>query len=165
MQQAQQGYYGKTAQGIEASEHLQFWIGFSTACGPFYQFILMKNATELWESAIYAREYVVISGNSLSDLCTKKSFSFSPIESIIEGKRNCGVFIDKSRCEIDRQATVQTTGTPFYYKIPFDITFNGVLDFNYLNTKFNSFLVFKRNYATLHIQLFIQDFLQDLKVV
>ncbi|KAA6383390.1 MAG: hypothetical protein EZS28_021085 [Streblomastix strix] len=32
MSQAEQGYFGKTAQGIESSEHLQFWIGFSTAC-------------------------------------------------------------------------------------------------------------------------------------
>ncbi|KAA6388064.1 MAG: hypothetical protein EZS28_016408 [Streblomastix strix] len=47
MSQAQQGYFGKKAQGIESSEHLQFWIGFSTACGPFYQFQLMKDATAL----------------------------------------------------------------------------------------------------------------------
>ncbi|KAA6355662.1 MAG: hypothetical protein EZS28_048811, partial [Streblomastix strix] len=165
MSQAQQGYFGKKAQGIELSEHLQFWIGFSTACGPFYQFQLMKDATALWGSAIYAREQAVISGNSLSDLCTKNSVSVSPLESIIEGKRHCGVFIDIPLCEIDREATIEDLGTPFYYKIPFDITFSGVLDLNQLNPIFNSFPVLTRNYATLHLQLWIQDFLQDLKVV
>ncbi|KAA6388550.1 MAG: hypothetical protein EZS28_015923 [Streblomastix strix] len=165
MSQTEQGYFGKSAQGIESSEHLQFWIGFSTACGPFYQFQLMKDATALWRSAIYAREQAVIRGNSLSDLCTKNSVSVSPPESIIEGKRHCGVFIDIPLCEIDRQATIADLRTPFYYKIPFDITFSGVIDLNQLNPIFNSFPVLKRNYATLHIQLFIQDFLQDLKVV
>ncbi|KAA6382433.1 MAG: hypothetical protein EZS28_022042 [Streblomastix strix] len=165
MTQASQGYFGKTADGIEQSEHLQFWIGFSTACGPFYQFQLLKDATALWGSAIYAREQAVISGNSLSDLCTKNSVSVSPLESIIEGKRHCGVFIDIPLCEIDRQATVATVGTPFYYRIPNDITFSGVLDLNQLNPIFNSFPVLTRNYGTLHLQLWIQDFLQDLKVV
>ncbi|KAA6380495.1 MAG: hypothetical protein EZS28_023976, partial [Streblomastix strix] len=138
MSKAEQGYFGKTAQGIESSEHLQFWIGFSTACGPFYQFQLMKDATALWGSAIYARDQAVISGNSLSDLFTKNSVSVSPLESIIEGKRHCGVFIDIPLCEIDRQATIEDLGTPFYYKIPFDITFSGVLDLNQLNPIFNS---------------------------
>ncbi|KAA6380677.1 MAG: hypothetical protein EZS28_023797 [Streblomastix strix] len=165
MSQASQGYYGKTAGGIEESEHLQFWLGFSTACGRFYQFQLLKDATALWGSAIYAREQAVISGNSLSDLCTKNSVSVSPLESIIEGKRHCGVFIDIPLCEIDRQAIAATVGTPFYYRIPFDITFSGVLDLNQLNPIFNSFPVLTRNYATLHLQLWIQDFLQDLKVV
>ncbi|KAA6395375.1 MAG: hypothetical protein EZS28_009100 [Streblomastix strix] len=126
MSQAEQGYFGKSAQEIESSEHLQFWIGFSTACGPFYQFQLMKDAIALWGSAIYAKEQAVISGNSLSDLCTKNSVSVSPLESIIEGKRHCGVFIDIPLCEIDRQATIEDLGTPFYYKIPFDITFSGI---------------------------------------
>ncbi|KAA6358317.1 MAG: hypothetical protein EZS28_046156, partial [Streblomastix strix] len=119
------------ADGIEQSEHLQFWIGFSTACGPFYQFQLLKDATALWGSAIYAREQAVISGNSLSDL----------------------------------QATIEDLGTSLYYKIPQDISFSGVLDLNQLNLIFNSFPVLTRNYATLHLQLWIQDFLQDLKVV
>ncbi|KAA6387057.1 MAG: hypothetical protein EZS28_017415 [Streblomastix strix] len=44
---AAQGYFGKTAQGVESSEHLQFWIEFSTAYGLFDQFTLMKNATAL----------------------------------------------------------------------------------------------------------------------
>ncbi|KAA6375212.1 MAG: hypothetical protein EZS28_029261 [Streblomastix strix] len=134
--QAEQGYFGKTAQGIESSEYLQFWIGFTTAYGSFYQFQLIKDATALWGSAIYEREQTVISGNSLSDLCTRNSVSVSPLESIIEGKRHCGVFIDIPLCEIDRQATATT---PFYYRIPFDITFSGVLDLNQLNPIFNSF--------------------------
>ncbi|KAA6381791.1 MAG: hypothetical protein EZS28_022682 [Streblomastix strix] len=116
-----QGYFGKTAQGIESSKHLQFCIGFSTACGPFYQFQLLKDATALWGSAIYAREQAVIIGNSLSDLCIKNSVSVSPLESIIEGKRHCGVFIDIPLCEIDRQTAA---GTPFYYRNPNDITFS-----------------------------------------
>ncbi|KAA6319194.1 MAG: hypothetical protein EZS28_054851, partial [Streblomastix strix] len=135
------------------------------ACGPFYQFQLLKDATALWGSAIYAREQAVISGNSLSDLCTKNSVSVSRLESIIEGKRHCGVFIDIPLCEIDRQSIAATVGTPFFYRIPFDITFSGVLDLNQLNPIFNSFPVLTRNYATLHLQLWIQDFLQDLKVV
>ncbi|KAA6401052.1 MAG: hypothetical protein EZS28_003420 [Streblomastix strix] len=101
MSQAEQGYFGKSAQGIESSKHLQFWIDFSTSCGQFYQIQLKKDATTLWGSAIYAREQAVISGNSLSDLCTKNSVSVSPLESIIEGKRHCGVFIDFPLCEID----------------------------------------------------------------
>ncbi|KAA6389768.1 MAG: hypothetical protein EZS28_014701, partial [Streblomastix strix] len=165
MSQTAQGYFGKSAQGIESSEHLQFWIGFSTACGQFYQFQLLKDATALWGSAIYAREQAVISGNSLSDLCTKNSVSVSPLESIIEGKRHCGIFIDIPLCEIDRQATAATVGTPFYYRILNDITFSGVLDLNQLNSIFNSFPVLTLNYGTLHLQLWIQDFLQDLKVV
>ncbi|KAA6388336.1 MAG: hypothetical protein EZS28_016140 [Streblomastix strix] len=54
MSQSQQGYYGKSIQRMEESKHFQFWIGFSTACGPFYQYQLMKDATALWGSAIYA---------------------------------------------------------------------------------------------------------------
>ncbi|KAA6369725.1 MAG: hypothetical protein EZS28_034749 [Streblomastix strix] len=165
MSQASQGYFGKKNDGIEQSEHLQFWIGFSTACGPFYQFQLLKDATALWGSAIYAREQAVISGNSLSDLCTKNSVSVSPLESIIEGKRHCRIFIDIPLREIDRQAIAASVGTPFYYRIPNDITFSGVLDLNQLNPIFNSFPVLTRNYGTLHLQLWIQDFLQYLKVV
>ncbi|KAA6397210.1 MAG: hypothetical protein EZS28_007264 [Streblomastix strix] len=160
--QLHKGYFGRTAKRIESSEYLQFWIGFSTAYGRFYQFQLMKDATALWGSAIYAREQAVISGNSLSDLCTKNSINVSPLESIIEGKHHYGVFIDIPLCEIDRQATA---ATPFYYRIPFDITFSGVLDLYQLNPIFNSFPVLTRNYATLHLQLCIQDLLQDLKVV
>ncbi|KAA6308408.1 MAG: hypothetical protein EZS28_056696, partial [Streblomastix strix] len=40
---------------------------------------------------------------------------------------------------------------------------SGVMDLNQLNPIFNSFPVLTRNYAQLHIQLWMQDFLQDLK--
>ncbi|KAA6390630.1 MAG: hypothetical protein EZS28_013843 [Streblomastix strix] len=163
--QTAQGYFDKTAQRVESSEHQQFWIGFTTACGPFYQFQLLKDATTQWGSAIYAREQAVISGNSLSDLRTKNSIKISPLEGIIEGKRQCGVFINIPLCEVDTQEAAATVGTPFYYRIPNDITFSGVLDLNQLNPIFNLFLVLTRNQATLHLQLQIQDFLQDLKVV
>ncbi|KAA6391447.1 MAG: hypothetical protein EZS28_013026 [Streblomastix strix] len=165
MSQAEQGYFGKSALGLESSEHLQFWIRFSTASGPFYQFQLMKDATALWGFAIYAREQAVISGNSLSDLCTKNSVSVSPLESIIEGKRHFGVFIDIPLCEIDGKATADATGTLFYYKIPNDITICEVFDLNQLNSVFNSIPVITHNYAILYLLLWIQDFLQDLKVV
>ncbi|KAA6401351.1 MAG: hypothetical protein EZS28_003125 [Streblomastix strix] len=89
MSQAYQEYYGKTVQGIELSEHLQFWIGFSTACGTFYQFQLLKDAIALQGSAIYAREQAAISSNSLSDLYIKNSVSVLLLESIIEGIRYC----------------------------------------------------------------------------
>ncbi|KAA6364228.1 MAG: hypothetical protein EZS28_040246 [Streblomastix strix] len=86
MSQATQKYYSKTVEGIEMSDHLQFWVGFSTACGPFYQFELVKDATALQRSVIYVREQVIISGNSLSDLCSKNTVCVTPLESIIEGK-------------------------------------------------------------------------------
>ncbi|KAA6358245.1 MAG: hypothetical protein EZS28_046228 [Streblomastix strix] len=165
MSQAELVYFGKTAQGIESSEHLQFWIAFSTACGPFYKFQLMKDATALWKLAIYAIEQAVINGNPLSDLRTKNSVNESPLESIIEGKRHCGVFFDIPLCEINRQANIEDLGTPFYNKILFDITFSGVHDPNQLNTIFNSFPVLNHNYVTLLLQLWIQDFIQDLKFV
>jgi hypothetical protein len=43
----------------------------------------------------------VISGNSLSDLCTTNSVSVSPLESIVDGKRHCGVFIEIPLTDID----------------------------------------------------------------
>ncbi|KAA6312150.1 MAG: hypothetical protein EZS28_055977 [Streblomastix strix] len=84
----------------------------------------MKDITALWGSAIHAREQAVIRENCLSDLCTKNSVTVSPLESIIEGKRHCGVFIEGPLGEIDKQATDATVGTPFNYKIPEDITFS-----------------------------------------
>ncbi|KAA6389025.1 MAG: hypothetical protein EZS28_015449 [Streblomastix strix] len=161
MIQANQKYYGKSADGDEISERLRFWLGFSTACGPFHQFQLMRDATALWGTSIYAREQAAISSNSLSDLCTRNSVSASPLESIINDKRHCGIFIDISLSDIDLQAAT----TPWYFRIPFDITFSGVLDLNQLNQIFNSFPVLTRNYASLFLQLWIQDYLQDLKVV
>ncbi|KAA6399369.1 MAG: hypothetical protein EZS28_005106 [Streblomastix strix] len=159
--QANQKFYGKTVEGDEKSERLRFWLGFSTACIPFHQFQLMRDATALWNTFIYAREQAAISSNSLSDLCTSNSVSVSPLESIINGKRHCGIFIDIPLSDIDEQSGT----TPWYFKIPFDITFSGVLDLNQLNPIFNSFPVLSRNYASLFLQLWIQDYLQDLKVV
>ncbi|KAA6359624.1 MAG: hypothetical protein EZS28_044849 [Streblomastix strix] len=161
MTQANQKYYGKTADGSEKSETLRFWLRFSTACGPFHQFQLMRDATALWGTSIYAREQAAISSNSLSDLCTSNSVSVSPLESIINGKRHCGIFIEIPLSDIDGA----TATTPWYFKIPFDITFSGVLDLNQLNPIFNSFPVLTRNFASLFLQLWIQDYLQDLKVV
>ncbi|KAA6356863.1 MAG: hypothetical protein EZS28_047609, partial [Streblomastix strix] len=162
MRQGNQKYYGKAAEGPENSEHLKFWLGFSTACGPFNQFAILRDAQNLWNTAIYAREQAVICSNSLTDLCTNNSVSVSPLESIIAGKRHCGVFIDIPLCDIDRAAAADT---PYFYLIPHDITFSGVLDLNQLNPIFNSFPVLTRNYASLYLQLWVQDFLQDLKIV
>ncbi|KAA6394027.1 MAG: hypothetical protein EZS28_010448 [Streblomastix strix] len=80
-------------------------------------------------------------------------------ETIVQGKRHCGVFIDISCSNID------TKGENFYYRIPDPITFSGVLDLNQLNPIFNEFPVLTRNYASLYLQLWMTDFLQDLKVV
>ncbi|KAA6362124.1 MAG: hypothetical protein EZS28_042349, partial [Streblomastix strix] len=162
MQQANQFYYGKAADSPENSEHLKFWLGFSTACGPFNQFAILRDAQNLWDTAIYAREQAVICSNSLTDLCTNNSVSVSPLESIIAGKRHCGVFIDIPLCDIDRAAAADT---PYFYLIPHDITFSGVLGLNQLNPIFNSFPVLTRSYASLFLQLWVQDFLQDLKIV
>ncbi|KAA6383420.1 MAG: hypothetical protein EZS28_021052 [Streblomastix strix] len=161
MTQAEQDYH--------SDEVLHFWLGFSTACGPFNQFAICKDNTKLWDTSIYAREQAVICANSLSDLCTNNSVSVSPLESIIAGKRHCGVFIDVKMKDINAKATAAgpplAPKTEYYYLIPEDITFSGVLDLNQLNPIFNSFPVLTRNYASLYLQLWMQDFLQDLKVV
>ncbi|KAA6383866.1 MAG: hypothetical protein EZS28_020609 [Streblomastix strix] len=167
MTQNRQKYYGKTADGEEKSEHLKVWHGFSTACGPFNQFAILRDAQNLWNTAIYAREQAVIWTSSLTDQCTNNSVSVSPLESIIAGKRHCGIFIDIPLSNIDLQATIaeDQPRTPYYFRIPYDITFSGVLDLNQLNPIFNSFPVLTRNYASLYLQLWVQDFLQDLKIV
>ncbi|KAA6393456.1 MAG: hypothetical protein EZS28_011021 [Streblomastix strix] len=148
-------------QHYNLEEVLRFWIGFSTACGPFNQFAICKDNTKLWDTSIYAREQAVICSNSLSDLCTNNSVSVSPLESIVAGKRHCGVFIDVPLRAINAAAAT----TAKYFRIPVDITFSGVLDLNQLNPIFNSFPVLTRNYASFYLQLWMQDFLQDLKVV
>ncbi|KAA6400730.1 MAG: hypothetical protein EZS28_003744 [Streblomastix strix] len=135
MTQAEQNYYGKTADGDEESERLRFWFGFSTAFGPFHQFHLMRDATALWGTSIYINEQAAICSNSLSDLCTSNSVSVSPLENIIAGKRHCGIFIYIPLSDID----LKSATTPWYFKIAFDITFSGVLDLNQLNPIFNSF--------------------------
>ncbi|KAA6391156.1 MAG: hypothetical protein EZS28_013318 [Streblomastix strix] len=153
------GADGDTQQQFIDTEHIKFWLGYSTACGPFQQFAICKDNTKLWDTSIYAREQAVISANSLSDLCTNNSVSVSPLESIAAGKRRCGIFID-----IPVDAFSATAGR-FNYLIPYPITFSGVLDLNQLNPIFNSFPVLTRNYASLYLQLWTQDFLQDLKIV
>ncbi|KAA6392850.1 MAG: hypothetical protein EZS28_011624 [Streblomastix strix] len=104
MRQSNQKYYGKTADGPERSEHLKFWLGFSTACGPFNQFAILRDAQNLQNTAIYERELAVICSNSLTDLCINNSVSVSPLESIITGKRHCGIFLDVPLSEIDKAA-------------------------------------------------------------
>ncbi|KAA6400694.1 MAG: hypothetical protein EZS28_003781 [Streblomastix strix] len=167
MTQFYQKYYGKTGDGEEKSEYLKFWLGFSTACGPFNQFAILRDAQNLWSTAIYAREQAVICSNSLTDLCTNNSVSVQPLESIIAGKRHCGIFMEIPLSDIDLQAKVaaEQPRTPYYFRIPYDITFSGILDLNQLNPIFNSFLVLTRNYASLYLQLQVQDFLQDLEIV
>ncbi|KAA6395227.1 MAG: hypothetical protein EZS28_009248 [Streblomastix strix] len=102
-------------------------------------------------------EQAVIAANSLSDECTRNSVSVSSLESIVRGRRHCGIFLD---IPVSRFAA-----DSFNYTFPFDITIAGVLDLNQLNPIFNSFPVLTRNYASLYLQLWTQDFLQDLKVV
>ncbi|KAA6401714.1 MAG: hypothetical protein EZS28_002755 [Streblomastix strix] len=156
-------------QDYSDTEVLHFWLGFSTACGPFNQFAICKDSTNLRDTSIYAREQAVICSNSLSDLCTNNSVSVSPLESIIAGKRHCEVFIDVKVSDIIAKA--QAVGPPLapatlnYYLIPDDISFSGVLDLNQLNPIYNSFPELMRNYASLYLQLWMQYFLQDLKVI
>ncbi|KAA6398269.1 MAG: hypothetical protein EZS28_006200 [Streblomastix strix] len=149
------------SQHQSVGEEIRFWLGFSTACEPFNQFAICKHSTKQWDTSIYTREEAVISANSFSDLCTNNSVSVSPLESIIAGKHHCGVFIDVPMAAIEIAAAT----TQYYYQIPQDIVFSGVLDLNQLNPIFNSFPVQTRNYASLYLQLWMQDFLQDLKVV
>ncbi|KAA6390304.1 MAG: hypothetical protein EZS28_014169 [Streblomastix strix] len=143
----------------QADEHIKLWLGYSTACGPFQQFAICKDNTKLWETSIYAREQATIASNSLSDLCTKNSVSVSPLESAVDRKRHCGIFLDIPISEFGK------TDGAFNFIIPYPITFQGVLDLNQLNPIFNSFSVFTHNYASLYLQLWTQDYLQDLKVV
>ncbi|KAA6367022.1 MAG: hypothetical protein EZS28_037450, partial [Streblomastix strix] len=142
---------------INADERIKLWIGYSTACGPFQQIAICKDNTKIWETSIYAREQAVIAANSLSDECTRNSVSVSSLESIVRGRRHCGIFLDIPVSDF--------AAGSFNYKFPFDIVIAGVLDLNQLNPIFNSFPVLTRNYASLYLQLWTQDFLQDLKVV
>ncbi|KAA6393241.1 MAG: hypothetical protein EZS28_011227, partial [Streblomastix strix] len=79
---------------LDTNEHIKQWIGYSTACGPFQQTAICKDNTKLCETSIYAREQVVIAANSLSNSCTKNSVSVSSLESIVKGRRHCGIFLD-----------------------------------------------------------------------
>ncbi|KAA6357338.1 MAG: hypothetical protein EZS28_047134, partial [Streblomastix strix] len=109
------------------------------------------------ETSIYARKQAVIAVNSLSDLCTNNSVNVSSLESIVRGRKHCGIFLDIRVSDF--------AAASFNYKFPFDITIAGVLDLNQLNPIFNSFPVLTRNYASQYLQLWTQDFLLDLKVV
>ncbi|KAA6385732.1 MAG: hypothetical protein EZS28_018743 [Streblomastix strix] len=53
-------------QGYATTEVLRFWLGFSTACGPFNQFAICNVIMKFWDTSIHAREQAVISGNSLT---------------------------------------------------------------------------------------------------
>ncbi|KAA6361733.1 MAG: hypothetical protein EZS28_042740, partial [Streblomastix strix] len=131
---------GDISQPYTPDEHIKFWLGFSTACGPFNQIAICKDSQKLWDTSIYAREQAIIASNSLTDQCTANSVTVSPLETIAQAGA-------------------------FNYLIPYDIVFSGIMDLNQLNPIFNSFPVMTRNYASLYIQLWMQDFLQDLKVV
>ncbi|KAA6390734.1 MAG: hypothetical protein EZS28_013740 [Streblomastix strix] len=79
---------------INPDEQAKFWIGYSTACGPFQQIAICKYNTKLWNISVYAREQAVIAANSLSDLCTKNCVSVSSLESIVRARRYSGIFLD-----------------------------------------------------------------------
>ncbi|KAA6378391.1 MAG: hypothetical protein EZS28_026082 [Streblomastix strix] len=149
----------QNTQKYNGNEVLKFWLGFSTTCGPFQQVAICKDNTKLWETSIYAREQAIICSNSLSDLTVNNSITVSPLESITQGKRHCGVFIDIPVSKLNASTC------DYYYKIPEPITFSEVLDLNQLNPIFNEFPVLTRNYASLYLQLWMTDFLQDLKIV
>ncbi|KAA6390282.1 MAG: hypothetical protein EZS28_014187, partial [Streblomastix strix] len=149
----------QATQKYNDNEVLKFWLGFSTACGPFQQVAICKQNTKFWETSIYAREQAIICSNSLSDLTVNNSVTVSPLESITQGKRHCGVFIDIPCSKLN------TSPNDYFYIIPDPITFSGVLDLNQLNPIFNEFPVLTRNYASLFLQLWMTDFLQDLKIV
>ncbi|KAA6366414.1 MAG: hypothetical protein EZS28_038061 [Streblomastix strix] len=151
----------QATQKYNVDEVLKFWLGFSTACGPFQQIAICRDNTKLWETSIYAREQAIICSNSLSDLTVNNSVTVSPLESIVQGKRHCGVFIDVPLLDV---AAASAT-TAYFYRYPKDITFSGVMDLNQLNPIFNEFPVLTRNYASIYLQLWMTDFLQDLKVV
>ncbi|KAA6363058.1 MAG: hypothetical protein EZS28_041415, partial [Streblomastix strix] len=151
----------QATQKYNVDEVLKFWLGFSTACGPFYQIAICRDNTKLWETSIYAREQAVICSNSLSDFIVNNSVTVSPLESTVQGMRHCGVFIDVPLLAV---AAASAT-TEYFYRYPKDITFSGVMDLNQLNPIFNEFPVLTRNYASLYQQLWMTDFKQDLKVV
>ncbi|KAA6386188.1 MAG: hypothetical protein EZS28_018286 [Streblomastix strix] len=109
------GAIADTQQPYITSEHIKFWLGYSTACGPFQQFAICKDSIKLWDTSIYAREQAVISANSLSDLYTNNSVSVSPLESIVAGKKHCEIFTD-----IPVEAFCATAGR-FNYLIPYPI--------------------------------------------
>ncbi|KAA6396193.1 MAG: hypothetical protein EZS28_008281 [Streblomastix strix] len=141
----------KAADMLQGTQHykidevLRFWIGFSTACGPLNQFAIYVKIIQSYGTHEFMQE----------------SKRVSVLESIVAGKRHCGVFIDVPL----RAINTAVAKTPNYFIIPVDVTFCGVLDQNQLNPIFNSFPMLTRNYASLYLRLWMQDFMQDLKVV
>ncbi|KAA6367937.1 MAG: hypothetical protein EZS28_036535, partial [Streblomastix strix] len=121
---------GATKQPLNENEHIKLWIGYSTACGSFQQIAICKDNTKLWETSIYAREQAVIAANSLSDQCTNNSVSVSPLETVVRGRRHCGIFLD---IPVEYFAAGS-----FNFKINQPITCSQVLDLNQLNPIFNS---------------------------
>ncbi|KAA6372784.1 MAG: hypothetical protein EZS28_031688, partial [Streblomastix strix] len=63
----QSGADADTQQNYNTDEHIKFWLGFSTACGPFNQIAICKDSQKLWDTSIYAREQALIASNSLTD--------------------------------------------------------------------------------------------------
>ncbi|KAA6363067.1 MAG: hypothetical protein EZS28_041407 [Streblomastix strix] len=112
--------------------------------------------------SIYARQQAVICSNQLTDLCINNSISVSLLDSNIAGKRHCGTFIDNPFNDIDKETT---RDTQFFYMIPQNIAFSGVLDLNKLNLVSNSFPILTRNQASFYLQLWVQDFFLDQKIV
>ncbi|KAA6388954.1 MAG: hypothetical protein EZS28_015517 [Streblomastix strix] len=94
---------GANQLSINADERIKFWLGYSTACGPFQQIAFCKDNIKLWETSIYAREQAVIAANSLQDLCTNNSVSVSSLESIVRGRRHCGIFLDIPVSDVNTQ--------------------------------------------------------------
>ncbi|KAA6395006.1 MAG: hypothetical protein EZS28_009464 [Streblomastix strix] len=83
-----------TKQPLNENVHIKLWIGYTTACGSFQQIAICKDYSKLWETSIYAREQATIAANLLSQECTKNSVSVSPLETVVRGRRHCGIFLD-----------------------------------------------------------------------
>ncbi|KAA6400417.1 MAG: hypothetical protein EZS28_004055 [Streblomastix strix] len=105
-----------TQQLYITSEHIKFLFGFSTACGPFQQFAICNDNTKLYDTPIYAIEQVLITANSLSNLCTNNSENVSPLDSIVAGKRHCGIFIDIPVAAFSANAAP----SDFYHSLTFE---------------------------------------------
>ncbi|KAA6361931.1 MAG: hypothetical protein EZS28_042542, partial [Streblomastix strix] len=85
---------GGDQQDQNITDHIKFWLGFSTACGPFNQIAICKDSQKLWDISIYAREQAIIASNSHTDQCTSNSVIVSPLESIVQGKHHCDFLQD-----------------------------------------------------------------------
>ncbi|KAA6390457.1 MAG: hypothetical protein EZS28_014013 [Streblomastix strix] len=98
------GANADTQQPYGTDELIKFWLSFSTACGSFNQIAICKDSQKLWYTSKYAREQAIIALNSLTDQCTGNSVTVSPLESIVQGKSHCGIFIDEPVFDIDAKA-------------------------------------------------------------